>query len=422
MLGFFSVKVYKEEIMSTLERIEKNLKDFAAFSTTPNEACSRLPFSKETRDGANKLKELMKDANLSVIEDGVGNIFGTRKGKDSTKPAILCGSHYDSVYNGGNFDGIAGVMAAIEIAKLLDKNNVRLERDYIVAAFMDEEGTRFATGYFGSRAILGEVNDDEINNFTDKDGISIRDAMESYGLYPDKIKSVIWDKDRLGSFLELHIEQGPVLDQKKIDLGIVSGIVGMERYLITVKGRADHAGTTPMDMRKDAVDIATKVISKISDFAKETGNGIVATTGLINVKPGGMNIVASEVEFSLDIRSIDKNLVSEVYSKIANLLNQLTVEVDANWESRKTLDVKPALMDDNLVGKMEKYAKYRNYSYNIMPSGAGHDALVIGKHYPAAMIFVPSVNGRSHSPEEYTPYEYIEKGIYVLYDLITNLD
>ena len=408
--------------MSTLERIEKNLKDFAAFSTTPNEACSRLPFSKETRDGANKLKELMKDANLSVIEDGVGNIFGTRKGKDSTKPAILCGSHYDSVYNGGNFDGIAGVMAAIEIAKLLDKNNVRLERDYIVAAFMDEEGTRFATGYFGSRAILGEVNDDEINNFTDKDGISIRDAMESYGLYPDKIKSVIWDKDRLGSFLELHIEQGPVLDQKKIDLGIVSGIVGMERYLITVKGRADHAGTTPMDMRKDAVDIATKVISKISDFAKETGNGIVATTGLINVKPGGMNIVASEVEFSLDIRSIDKNLVSEVYSKIANLLNQLTVEVDANWESRKTLDVKPALMDDNLVGKMEKYAKYRNYSYNIMPSGAGHDALVIGKHYPAAMIFVPSVNGRSHSPEEYTPYEYIEKGIYVLYDLITNLD
>ena len=132
--------------MSTLERIEKNLKDFAAFSTTPNEGCSRLPFSKETREGANKLKELMSDANLSVVEDGVGNIFGTRKGMDSTKPTILCGSHYDSVYNGGNFDGIAGVMAAIEIAKLLDKNNVRLERDYTVAAFMDEEGTRFATG------------------------------------------------------------------------------------------------------------------------------------------------------------------------------------------------------------------------------------------------------------------------------------
>lgn len=408
--------------MSTLKRVEKNLKDFAAFSTSPNEGCSRLPFSKETRQGADKLKELMEDANLKVFEDGVGNIFGTRKGKDSTIPAILCGSHYDSVFNGGNFDGIAGVMAAIEIAKLLDEKDVRLDRDYIVAAFMDEEGTRFGTGYFGSRAIMGEIPDDEINNFTDKDGISIREAMTSYGLNPDDIKSVIWDKDRIGTFLELHIEQGPVLDEKNIDLGIVNGIVGMERYMITVNGRADHAGTTPMDMRKDPVDIAAKVIGKISEFAKETGEGTVATTGLINVKPGGMNIVASEVEFSVDIRSIDKDVVSEVYSKIAKLLDQLTNEVGASWNAQKTLDVEASMMDEGLINKMVDYANDRGYSNIIMPSGAGHDALVLGKHYPAAMVFVPSVNGRSHSPEEFTPYEYFEKGINVLYDLIVNLD
>lgn len=408
--------------MSSLERIEKNLKEFAVYSVSPNEGCTRLPFSKETRDGADKLKELMEDANLTVFEDGVGNIFGTRKGKDSSKPAILCGSHYDSVYNGGNFDGIAGVMAAIEIAKLLDEKGVRLDRDYIVAAFMDEEGTRFGTGYFGSRAIMGEIPDDEINNFTDKDGISIREAMTSYGLNPDDIKSVIWDKDRIGTFLELHVEQGPVLDEKKIDLGIVNGIVGMERYMITVNGRADHAGTTPMNMRKDPVDIAAKVIGKISDFAKETGEGTVATTGLINVKPGGMNIVASEVEFSVDIRSIDKDVVSEVYSKIAKLLDQLTNEVGASWNAQKTLDVEASMMDEGLINKMVDYANDRGYSNIIMPSGAGHDALVLGKHYPAAMVFVPSVNGRSHSPEEFTPYEYFEKGINVLYDLIVNLD
>ena len=408
--------------MSSLERIEKNLKEFAVYSVSPNEGCTRLPFSKETRDGADKLKELMEDANLTVFEDGVGNIFGTRKGKDSSKPAILCGSHYDSVYNGGNFDGIAGVMAAIEIAKLLDEKGVRLDRDYIVAAFMDEEGTRFGTGYFGSRAIMGEIPDDEINNFTDKDGISIREAMTSYGLNPDDIKSVIWDKDRIGTFLELHVEQGPVLDEKKIDLGIVNGIVGMERYMITVNGRADHAGTTPMNMRKDPVDIAAKVIGKISDFAKETGEGTVATTGLINVKPGGMNIVASEVEFSVDIRSIDKDVVSEVYSKIAKLLDQLTNEVGASWNAQKTLDVEASMMDEDLINKMVDYANDRGYSNIIMPSGAGHDALVLGKHYPAAMVFVPSVNGRSHSPEEFTPYEYFEKGINVLYDLIVNLD
>lgn len=408
--------------MTTLERVEKNLKDFAIFTASPNEGCSRLPFSKETRDGADKLKELMEDANLKVFEDGVGNIFGIRKGKDSTKPAILCGSHYDSVFNGGNFDGIAGVMAAIEIAKLLDENDINLDRDYIVAAFMDEEGTRFGTGYFGSRAIMGEIPEDEINNFTDKDGISIREAMTAYGLNPDDIKSVIWDKDRIGTFLELHIEQGPVLDEKNIDLGIVNGIVGMERYMITVNGRADHAGTTPMDMRKDPVDIAAKVIGKISEFAKETGEGTVATTGLINVKPGGMNIVASEVEFSVDIRSIDKDVVSEVYSKIAKLLDQLTNEVGASWNAQKTLDVEASMMDEDLINKMVDYANDRGYSNIIMPSGAGHDALVLGKHYPAAMVFVPSVNGRSHSPEEFTPYEYFEKGINVLYDLIVNLD
>lgn len=408
--------------MSTLERVEKNLKDFEIFTASPNEGCSRLPFSKETRQGADKLKELMEDANLTVFEDGVGNIFGTRKGKDSTKPAILCGSHYDSVFNGGNFDGIAGVMAAIEIAKLLGEKGARLDRDYIVAAFMDEEGTRFGTGYFGSRAIMGEIPDDEISNFTDRDGISIREAMTSYGLDPDDIKSVMWDKDRIGTFLELHIEQGPVLDEKKIDLGIVNGIVGMERYMITVNGRADHAGTTPMDMRKDPVDIAAKVIGKISDFAKETGEDTVATTGLINVKPGGMNIVASEVEFSVDIRSIDKDVVSEVYSKIAKLLDQLTKDVGASWEASKTLDVEATMMDEDLINKMVDYANDRGYSNIIMPSGAGHDALVLGKHYPAAMVFVPSVNGRSHSPEEFTPYEYFEKGINVLYDLIVNLD
>ena len=353
--------------MGTLERIEKNLKDFTAFTASPDQGCSRIAFSKETKQAGMKLKELMEDANLTVFEDGVGNIFGTRKGKSTEKSAILCGSHYDSVFNGGNFDGIAGVMAAIEIAKLLDENDVSLDRDYTVAAFMDEEGTRFGNGYFGSRAIVGEVDDDEINNFTDKDGISIRKAMTSYGLDPDDIKSVIWNKDRIGAFLELHIEQGPVLDQKNIDLGIVNGIVGVERYMITVKGRADHAGTTPMDMRKDAVDIAAKLISKLPDFANGAGGGTVATTGLINVKPGGMNIVASEVEFSVDIRSIDKDVVSEVYGKIASLLDQLTKEVGASWEVQKTLDAEVTMMDENLIDKLVGYANDRGYSNITMP-------------------------------------------------------
>lgn len=391
------------------------------FTSTPEQGCTRMPFSKEIRNAGVRLKELMKEANLEISEDSVGNIFGIRRGKDSTKPAILCASHYDSVYNGGNYDGIAGVISALEIANMLNENKVKLERDYIVGAFMDEEGTRFGTGYFGSRSILGEVSDYEIENFKDRDGISVKEAMESYGLNPDDRKSAIWNNDRIATFLELHIEQGPLLDMKNVELGIVSGIVGMRRYLVRVKGRADHAGTTPMNMRKDAVDIATKVISQISKFANEAGKDTVATTGLIKTKPSGINIVASEVEFSLDIRSIDMGKVKEVYSRISSLLDKLTSEVGATWEATKTLDAKPTLMDKSYIDKLCNYAESRSYSYMIMPSGAGHDALIIGEKYPAAMIFVPSKNGRSHSPEEYTPYEYFNKGIDVLYDFIINL-
>lgn len=201
--------------MVNIKRVEKNLKDFERFSETPGNGCSRLAFSKEIKDAGQKLVELMEDANLTVTKDLCGNIFGIRKGKDSGKAAIVCGSHYDSVYNGGNFDGIAGVMSAIEIAKTLDENNITLERDYIVIAFMDEEGTRFGNGYFGSRAIMGEVSQDEINNFKDKSGMTLREAMENYGLDPDNIKDARWDDKKIGYFLELHIEQGPVLDQKK---------------------------------------------------------------------------------------------------------------------------------------------------------------------------------------------------------------
>ena len=269
---------------------------------------------------------------------------------------------------------------------------------------------------------MGEVSQDEINNFKDKSGMTLREAMENYGLDPDNIKDARWDDKKIGYFLELHIEQGPVLDQKKIELGIVNGIFGMQRYMIKVKGRADHAGTTPMNMRKDPMDIATKVIAKVSDFAKETGEDTVATTGFISAKPGGMNIVASEVEFSLDIRSIDNDVVSEVYSKVTSLLDELTSKVGATYESRQTMDVKAAMMDEKLMDTMKNIAEKKNYSYYVLPSGAGHDTMIIAKYHPTAMIFVPSINGRSHSPEEFTPYNYFEKAIDVLYELVISLE
>ncbi|MDO5026322.1 MAG: M20 family metallo-hydrolase [Tissierellia bacterium] len=403
------------------KRVEKDLEELKQFTASHGNGCTRMPFTKETRDAAEYLKKVMREANLEVREDSVGNVIGLRKGLDSGKPAIVSGSHYDSVYNGGNYDGIAGVISAIELARLLDEEGIELENDFIVVGFMDEEGTRFGTGYFGSKSILGEIEVADTKHYLDKDGISIYEAMKDYGLVAENIPKAKWDDGRIGAFIELHIEQGPVLDTGKIELGLVEGIVGIQRYMFKVKGRADHAGTTPMDMRKDAVEIASKVISKIPDKARSLEDGSVATTGFINVIPGGMNIIAQEVEFSVDIRSMKNESIEIIRDFIIDSLDMECKKVDASFDYDTKLIVEPIELDRQMLGVLEEASKERGYSYKVLPSGAGHDSLAIGQNHRAVMVFVPSKNGRSHSPEEYTDYMDIAKGIDVMYELVKKL-
>lgn len=403
-------------------RVEKNLEELKQFTSTHGNGCTRLPFSKETRAAAEYLKNVMREAKLEVREDSVGNVIGVRKGKDSSKPAIVSGSHYDSVYNGGNYDGIAGVISSIEIARLLEDENIELDRDYVVVAFMDEEGTRFGTGYFGSNSILGDIDVAYCKHYMDKDGISIYEAMKDYGLIPENVKNAKWDDDRIGAFIELHIEQGPVLDTKKIDVGLVSGIVGIQRYIFNIHGRADHAGTTPMDMRKDPVEIASRVLANLGDTARAQGDGTVATTGMITAKPGGMNIVAQEVEFSVDIRSMNNDSIKNVFDYIIESLDRETEKVDASYTYDTKLVVEPIALDSEMIDILEDSAKEYEYSYEILPSGAGHDSLPIGHKYRTVMVFVPSKNGRSHSPEEYTSYDQFVKGINIMYDLVKKIE
>ena len=262
-------------------RIAGNLDYLKQFTATPGNGCTRLPFTKEARDAVEYLKTIMAEAGLEVWEDVAGNVFGLMKGEDETLPCVMMGSHYDSVKNGGDYDGIAGVICAIEVVRQLKEKGVAPKRNFVVVGFCDEEGMRFGTGYFGSGAMLGKRDVEYCKKFKDTDGISIYDAMVGYGLDPEVIGEAKWAEGSIGSFLEAHIEQGPVLDAENIELGLVDCIVGIQRYMVTVHGRADHAGTTPMDMRLDAVDAATKVISKIPDWAREKGAGTVATTGYI---------------------------------------------------------------------------------------------------------------------------------------------
>ncbi len=403
------------------KRISADLKYLKEFTATPGNGCTRMPFTQETRYAAEYLKKIMEDAGLAVREDCVGNVFGTLPGEDRSLPCVMVGSHYDSVYNGGDYDGIAGVVSAVELARLLQDEGKRLRSDLVVAAFMDEEGCRFGTGYFGSKCMLGQMTVEECKHYTDKDDISVYDAMTEYGLVPENLKDAAWPEGSIGHYIELHIEQGPVLDANQIELGLVNCIVGIQRYIVTVQGRSDHAGTTPMDMRQDAVNMAAKVIGKIGDMAKAEGNGTVATVGYMKVTPSAMNVVAESVDFSIDIRSTDNAIIDKIASQIWAELDRETQATGASWSADSKLTITPVDLSPAMLDIMEESCKEHGYSYLRMPSGAGHDALAIGQSLDTVMIFVPSKDGRSHCPVEYTPYEAFSKAIEVLYDLINRV-
>ena len=398
-------------------RIARDLEHLKQYTATPGNGCTRLPFTKEARDAVNYLKELMTEAGLEVTEDAAGNVIGTLKGEDPDAPCVMMGSHYDSVVNGGDYDGIAGVICAIEVARILKEEGFVPKRNFVVVGFCDEEGMRFGTGYFGSGAMLGHRDVEYTKKFADTDGVTIYDAMKGYGLDPEKIGEAAWKEGSIGQFLEAHIEQGPVLDAEGTELGLVEGIVGIQRYMVTVHGRADHAGTTPMDMRMDAVDAATKVISKIADWAREKADGTVSTVGYINTVPGGLNIVAEKVEFTVDIRSMNNDNINDITNRIRKALDKEVAEYGGSYEMDNKLTITPVHLSSEMLDFMEADCKERGYTYRRMPSGAGHDSLEIGQSIPTVMIFTPSKEGRSHCPVEFTKYSEFAKASVIMKDL-----
>ncbi|WP_077612319.1 M20 family metallo-hydrolase [Clostridium sp. Marseille-P2415] len=402
-------------------RIAKDLECLKQYTATPGEGCTRLPFTKESRNAVEYLKTVMREAGLKVHEDAAGNVIGVLEGENPELPCVMMGSHYDSVMNGGDFDGIAGIVCAIEVARELKENCITPKRNFVVVGFCDEEGMRFGTGYFGSGAILGNRDAEYCGKFKDTDGISIYDAMKGYGLDPEKIGEAKWPEGSIGYFLEMHIEQGPVLDAEGTELGLVDCIVGIQRYMVTVHGRADHAGTTPMDMRKDAVDAASKVISKIADWAREKADGTVATVGYINTIPGGMNIVAEKCGFTVDIRSRNNDNISDIAKRIRTALDHEVKLMGGSYEMENKLKITSVNLSADMLKIMEESCKEHGFSYKYLSSGAGHDALEIGQVIPAVMLFVPSKDGRSHCPVEFTKFSDFAKASVIMTELAEKL-
>ncbi|MGM9560666.1 MAG: Zn-dependent hydrolase [Phascolarctobacterium sp.] len=403
------LKTIEDNIVKALDALQK-------FTATPGYGVTRLPYTEEARAACAYLKERMEAVGLAVRLDNSGAVIGRLEGKSPS--TIMIGSHFDSVKHGGAYDGIAGVVCAIEVARLLKESGKELGCSLEVIATNDEEGARFNAGLFTGKVLLGQLTSEDIKGQVDAEGISVYQAMAAYGLKPEEIAQ--HKRADIKAFIEIHIEQGPVLEAKNKEIGIVDVIVGIKRARITIKGRADHAGTMPMHMRKDALEQATKVISKIGDRARLFRN-CVATVGFLQVEPNVMNIIPKNVTFVVDIRGVDEETIMTQYYSLLADLDKMSLESGLTYEVENLLYAQPVLMDAEIKGHFEMSCITRELEYMHLPSGAGHDAQIFGAKLPAAMLFVPSAGGRSHCPEEKSDAGDLAKATFVAYDAIINM-
>jgi allantoate deiminase len=357
----------------------------------------------------------LSDAGLAVREDAVGNLFG-RMGGEQASPVVLVGSHIDSVYAGGKFDGPLGVVGAIAAIRSLGRRHPRPRRTVEVFVSAEEEDSRFVCDFWGSRALLGTIGPGEADNCRDAEGILLADAMRAVGLDPARVAEA--RRDDLAAFLELHIEQGPVLDREGIDLGVVEAISGLNRTLVRVHGNADHAGTTPMAMRKDALLAAAEMISAARSVALDVGEPARVTVGSLTARPNQPNIVAGEVELIVDSRHPERARQTRLVEAIRDACDRVGRRAGMPVETTVLVDQPPTAMSPDLIGVVEAAIARRGWTYRRMVSGAGHDSQILGRRVPTAMIFVPSRAGRSHSPAEFTPHERLLPGVQVLADAL----
>ena len=399
-------------------RIEAQLQQLSQITATPGNGVTRLPFSPEMRAAAALLASLMREAGMQVHTDASGAVIGTLPGK--SPETVVIASHYDTVLHGGGYDGIAGVICGIEIARQFAQTEQELPLTLTVVATNDEEGARFGTGFFSSKAFLGQLAEDDLRAACDAEGMTQWDAMEAYGLHPAQIEDAAWDLPKIRAFFEIHIEQGPILERERAELGVVSGIVGMCRRMVTVHGITGHAGTVPMDCRRDAVEVAAKCISQVGDIARRF-DGAVATVGHISVSPNAINTIAGSVSFSLDIRSLDAETVDIINRLVDDELRRLEMRFGTQTESVVTLYQSPAPMHPELQYLLLRHARDRGRSVRVLPSGAGHDSLPMAAVVPTAMLFVPSRGGVSHCPEEWSSSVHLAQAAEVLFDTLKTL-
>jgi allantoate deiminase len=380
---------------------------------------TRMSFTKEERQAKGRVATFMREAGLAVREDAVGNLIGRLEGMNPDAPVILVGSHVDSVPNGGDFDGPLGVLAAVEALQTMGEKKIKLNFPVEVVAFTDEEGARFHFGMIGSRGVAGTLKKTDLIN-VDQDGISIEQAMKDDGLDPDRFKEAARSPGSVKAYLEVHIEQGKVLESKHHPVGIVSGMAGILWLKLTITGEAGHAGSTPMHLRKDSLVAASAIIQAIEEESAKRPQ-TVGTVGQLSLQPGGVNIIPGKVEFTLDLRDVDETTRDEVEKTIMSRAEQICKGRGVHFQAEVLQRIAPVTCDEHLQTVMTHVLTEMELEPVKVVSGAGHDGMQFKDLCPVGMIFVRSKNGISHHPDEYTSPEDCALSAEVLYNTILHV-
>jgi allantoate deiminase len=395
------------------ERLWRRLSELAEIGKQESGGVTRLSLTKVERAAKDLVASFMEEASLEVREDAAGNLFGRREGKDPGAQAVLGGSHLDSVYEGGNFDGPLGVLAGVEVAQTMEEGGVETIRPVEVVAFTDEEGARFSFGMVGSRALAGTLSEEDLQH-EDGDGISIADAMRHYGLDPEKIKEAARPRDFLAAYLELHVEQGRVLQNEDLPVGVVTGIAA------PVWRRLVFTGAAPMKRRHDALATAAEVAAIVEDEALATGTS-VGTVGHLSLEPGGINIISGRVELSLDLRDIDEGTRDLVEDRILERARALCEGRGVGLETEVLQRMTPISCSETVRGAVRAAYEGLGLGTYDLASGPAHDGMQLVGLCPVGMIFVRSKDGVSHNPDEWSSKEDCMAGANVLYHATLDL-
>lgn len=386
--------------------------EISSIGADPTGGLTRLLYTKPWLDAQMSLKKHFEDDGLNTHFDDIGNLFGRIEGSIYPQETIMSGSHIDTVVNGGNLDGQYGILAPFLAMKYLKKTYGQPLRSIEVVSLAEEEGSRFPYVFWGSKNMMGIANNADVENIKDAKGIPFVEAMQASGFNFHKDTAAV--RQDIKAFLEIHIEQGNVLEMENKQIGVVHSIAGQKRYNITLKGQSNHAGTTPMKYRKDTVFAFSKFCVQSIEKAKKQGDPLVLTFGKVNPSPNTVNVVPGQTLFTMDCRHTDANILNAFTMELEQDIQKIGADMGIEVNIDLWMNEPPIPMDNTLVKMLEQVCQDNAVNYRLMHSGAGHDSQIFAPRIPTAMLFVPSINGISHNPEEATKLEDLAQGIYML--------